>query len=42
VDIGRPIGGSGLAAVVCPHCGFASAGQRALYCPKCGMRMVRG
>jgi hypothetical protein len=41
VDIGRPIGGSGLAAVVCPHCGFASAGQRALYCPKCGMRMVR-
>lgn len=42
VDIGRPIGGTGLAAVACPHCGFASAGQRALYCPKCGMRMVRG
>jgi hypothetical protein len=42
VDIGRPIGGAGLAAVVCSHCGFASAGQRALYCPKCGMRMLRG
>jgi hypothetical protein len=42
VDVGRPIGGAGLAAVACPHCGFSSAGQRALYCPKCGMRMVRG
>jgi hypothetical protein len=42
VDIGRPMGGTGLAAVVCSHCGFASAGQRALYCPKCGMRMLRG
>jgi len=42
VDIGRPVGGGGMAAVTCPHCGFSSAGQRALYCPKCGMRMVRG
>src|SRR3954447_21120282 len=42
VDTGRPISGAGLAAVVCSHCGFASAGQRALYCPKCGMRMLRG
>jgi hypothetical protein len=41
VDTGRPLGGTGLAAVVCSHCGFASAGQRALYCPKCGMRMLR-
>jgi hypothetical protein len=42
VDTGRPIGGSGMAVVACPHCGFSSAGQRALYCPKCGMRMIRG
>ena len=42
VDTGRPIGGSGMSVVACPHCGFSSAGQRALYCPKCGMRMVRG
>jgi hypothetical protein len=42
VDIGRPMGGVGVAVVACPHCGFSAAGQRALYCPKCGMRMVRG
>jgi len=42
VDIGRPVGGAGVAVVACPHCGFSAAGQRALYCPKCGMRMVRG
>lgn len=37
----RPLGG-GAGAMVCPHCGFASAGLRAMYCPKCGMRMLRG
>ena len=37
----RPAGGSE-GTMVCPHCGFASAGIRAMYCPKCGMRMVRG
>ena len=43
VDIGRPMAGvGGLAAVSCPHCGFAAVGQRAMYCPKCGMRMIRG
>lgn len=36
----RPLGGV-LGAMVCQHCGFASAGLRALYCPKCGMRMLR-
>lgn len=38
---GRPAGG-GFGAMVCQHCGFASAGLRAMYCPKCGMRMLRG
>jgi hypothetical protein len=42
VDARPLLGGGGVAAVSCPHCGFSSAGQRALYCPKCGMRMVRG
>lgn len=37
----RPLGGAA-GAMVCPHCGFASAGLRAMYCPKCGMRMLRG
>lgn len=37
----RPLGG-GIGAMVCQHCGFASAGLRAMYCPKCGMRMLRG
>lgn len=39
-DSARPLGGVG-GAMVCQHCGFASAGLRALYCPKCGMRMLR-
>jgi hypothetical protein len=33
---------SAIGAMVCQHCGFASAGLRAMYCPKCGMRMLRG
>jgi hypothetical protein len=37
----RPMGGAP-GAMVCQHCGFASAGLRAMYCPKCGMRMLRG
>ena len=41
-DAGRPFPAGGLAATVCPHCGFATAGNRAMYCPKCGMRMLRG
>ncbi len=40
-DGSRPVG-AGAGTMVCPHCGFASAGLRAMYCPKCGMRMVRG
>jgi len=40
-DSARPLGGA-IGAMVCQHCGFASAGLRALYCPKCGMRMLRG
>lgn len=40
-DGSRPTG-AGAGTMVCPHCGFASAGLRAMYCPKCGMRMVRG
>lgn len=40
-DGSRPMGGNA-GTMVCPHCGFASAGLRAMYCPKCGMRMVRG
>jgi hypothetical protein len=39
-DGARPLGGA-VGAMVCQHCGFASAGLRALYCPKCGMRMLR-
>jgi len=39
-DSARPLGGVA-GAMVCQHCGFASAGLRALYCPKCGMRMLR-
>jgi hypothetical protein len=39
-DAARPLGGA-VGAMVCQHCGFASAGLRALYCPKCGMRMLR-
>ncbi len=37
----RPMLAAG-GAMVCQHCGFASAGLRAMYCPKCGMRMLRG
>jgi hypothetical protein len=40
-DGSRPLGGE-TGALVCQHCGFASAGLRAMYCPKCGMRMLRG
>jgi hypothetical protein len=39
-DGSRPTGGVP-GAMVCQHCGFASAGLRAMYCPKCGMRMLR-
>ncbi len=39
-DGSRPTGGV-VGAMVCQHCGFASAGLRAMYCPKCGMRMLR-
>lgn len=39
---GRPLGSGETGALVCQHCGFASAGLRAMYCPKCGMRMLRG
>ncbi|HEY2887536.1 MAG TPA: hypothetical protein VGJ17_02890 [Candidatus Limnocylindrales bacterium] len=38
-DAARPLGGA-MGAMVCQHCGFASAGLRAFYCPKCGMRML--
>ncbi|HYL41043.1 MAG TPA: hypothetical protein VET90_07025 [Candidatus Binatus sp.] len=38
-DGSRPVGGL-FGAIVCQHCGFASAGLRAMYCPKCGMRMT--
>jgi hypothetical protein len=39
-DGSRPVSGT-IGAMVCQHCGFASAGLRAMYCPKCGMRMLR-
>jgi hypothetical protein len=38
----RPLASGEVGAMVCQHCGFASAGLRAMYCPKCGMRMLRG